>query len=235
MKSVLELLTNVNAAAMLEQELHLLDTIEVKYRLLVWESTPSIVLSSKDSRLPNARSAADHLATKGWPVVTRKTGGSAFPQGPGIINISLLLNSARTEQANNIDAGYELFCAFCQRALSLIGVDTQTGSVPASFCDGRFNITAGGRKLAGTSQRWSRRDDVTRKLFHCGLLFDADCIDLCEQINCFYALARSGQDSACDSVLAERHTSVKALNTTATRQHLLEGLEQALGEFDAKL
>ena len=43
-----------------------------------------------------------------------------------------------------------------------------------SFCDGRYNLAAGGRKLVGTAQAWRRVGDVPMVLAHAVLIVDAD-------------------------------------------------------------
>ncbi len=49
---------------------------------------------------------------------------------------------------------YHLLCEPVRGALQDLGLTTGYGQVAGSFCDGRFNLVHGGKKLAGTAQRW---------------------------------------------------------------------------------
>jgi len=166
--------------------------------IVLWRSQPCLVVSQLDSRLPTFHLAQLQLQKEGWPISMRRSGGSAFPQGPGILNVTVI-TEADNEFAGTIEEGYRWFCGRCEQGLSELGIESTTASVEGSFCDGRYNLTVAGKKLAGTSQRWSRRDGKVRKLFHCGLLMDIDKQAVCTAVNHFY-LQAGRDDSNADVV-----------------------------------
>jgi len=52
----------------------------------------------------------------------------------------------------SVQAGYDVIGEPIRQVLADLGVETDFAAVPASFCDGRFNLSHRGRKLCGLSQ-----------------------------------------------------------------------------------
>ncbi|RNF32867.1 lipoate--protein ligase family protein [Paracoccus methylarcula] len=89
-------------------------------------------------------------ANSGWPVLTRASGGGAVPQGAETVNLAII---APASSGLTLEAGYELICGAIHEALRRFDIASETGAVPGALCDGMWNVTVGGRKLAGTAQR----------------------------------------------------------------------------------
>jgi len=201
----------------------------------IWENARALVVTAKDARLPNAAGAAEDSAERGWPVVVRDSGGGAVPHGPGILQMSLLLPMDRLQRPA-LEALYEALCSPVRIALDTLGVETTYGDVPGSFCDGRFNLVANGKKIAGTSQRWrgglppgSRPGSYA--LAHMILFIEADMVQATEAVNRYYEQAggrerydptsvetvRSSLAGSVEAGLTERVRSAigKALSETA--------------------
>lgn len=163
------------------------------YRL--WENGRALVVTAREQRLPSFAAAAAESAAEGWPVVLRDSGGTAVPHGPGILQVSLLLPQSRLS-AHALEGIYRALCEPVRSALGAWGVDSDYGEVPGSFCDGRFNLVSGARKIAGTSQRWrggippSSRPDGS-VVAHMVLFVDADLAAATEAVNRFYRAAGS--------------------------------------------
>lgn len=161
------------------------------YRL--WENGRALVVTAREHRLPGFRRACRALESEGWPVVRRESGGTVVPHGPGILEASLLIPQQRLT-ARALESVYEMLCRPVIRALAELGVVADFGEVEGSFCDGRFNLVAGERKIAGTSQRWrgglppaSRPDGYV--LAHLVLFVEADMEAATGAVNRFYAVA----------------------------------------------
>lgn len=123
---------------------------------LVWGAErPGLVVPRAMSRRPGFATAARASAARGWPVHLRATGGGMAPQGPGIVNLSL----GGPAHGQSPEAIYQDLCKAIGAALATLGIATETAPLPGSFCDGRWNLLAGGRKIAGTAQRWLPRAD----------------------------------------------------------------------------
>ncbi|MGB6228698.1 MAG: hypothetical protein WBF53_01055 [Litorimonas sp.] len=129
----------------------------------------------------------DLSAFESEPVAVRGTGGTAVPQGPGTINISVL---SRHPRHPGIRETYEALCGALIRGFAAMGLDTRTGARPGSFCDGDHNLLLEGRKLVGTAQRWALAADGSAVcLHHCVVLSGGDPDGLCSRTEALYAHA----------------------------------------------
>ncbi|MEM8971701.1 MAG: hypothetical protein AAGD43_06555 [Pseudomonadota bacterium] len=109
---------------------------------------------------------------EGWPIIPRLTGGGAVPQGPGVLNLAL---SYSVENGETIDAAYASLTAILRGALSGLELELEAGKTPASFCDGRWNLSCRGKKIVGTAQRWKARPEGGfRVLAHALILVEGD-------------------------------------------------------------
>lgn len=121
--------------------------------ILIWQASDcGLVVPRHWARRPGVMAVADTLAAQGWPVLVRSSGGGAVPQGPDTLNLSVILPVMR---GFHIEDGFALICGMLTEALTRFEVVVKTGPVAGAFCDGAWNVTVGGRKLAGTAQRWS--------------------------------------------------------------------------------
>lgn len=122
--------------------------------LRVWRAADKmgIGVSRRDVAGDAGAMARQRMMEAGFDVVVRQTGGTAVPQGAGVLHVSLIL--PRTAQAITTDAYYRTLCAPMIEWLRTHGLDAHTGPLPGSYCDGNYNILVGGRKLVGTAQAW---------------------------------------------------------------------------------
>ena len=56
----------------------------------LWSCEPALVAPARMSRLPGFDRACARAADAGWPIHLRATGGDLVPQGPGIVNLTLV-------------------------------------------------------------------------------------------------------------------------------------------------
>lgn len=118
---------------------------------MLWRANnQSLVVPASFERLPQFVRAARQSAQRGWPVVTRRTGGGIVPQGPGIVNLALVLPK---DGADTIEKGYFAICTPLIEACANFGLKAELGHVNGGVCDGRYNLHVGGQKLVGTAQR----------------------------------------------------------------------------------
>ncbi|SFU53020.1 lipoate--protein ligase family protein [Alicyclobacillus macrosporangiidus] len=152
-----------------------------------------IGLSKKDVATDAGRAAQAALQAEGCTVVVRQTGGTAVPQGPGVVQVSYLFRRPATPATT--DAFYRLLCDPLMQWLRSLGLAAETGELPGSYCDGRYNVLVGGKKLIGTAQAWrgglagmaSSRPGYV--LAHGCIAVDADMDWMVAQMNRFYELA----------------------------------------------
>jgi lipoate-protein ligase A len=148
------------------REMALLDT--ARPAILIWQARAcGLVVPRHWARQAGVMAAAERLETQGWPVVARVSGGGAVPQGPHTLNLAVVLPVLR---GFRIEHGFALICAMVSEALTRFEIASDTGPVAGAFCDGAWNITVGGRKIAGTAQRWHGVDGTRVALLHAAIL-----------------------------------------------------------------
>ena len=131
---------------------------ETEFTLLAWSPHDrALVMPRRHERLAGFPEARRALRERGWPIQFRSTGGTPVPQSPAVINVALAQRCQVGSSAAHLEWGYrrlgDPWCAW----LSDLGVaEANLGAAPGAYCDGRFNVRIGERKLVGTAQRWRR-------------------------------------------------------------------------------
>ncbi len=152
----------------------------------VWTGSRSLVVPRRMMSHPRFGEASAVSAAGGWPVHVRSTGGDATPQGPGIINLAIGMALPPGTRLS-ITAAYDIICAPIEMTLRTVP-GLGRGAVERCFCDGDHNVTAKGRKLAGTAQRWRRSADGTAIILaHALILHDCDIPAAVEAVNALRA------------------------------------------------
>lgn len=145
----------------------------------LWRGEPGLAVPRSYTTLPGWAAAA-----RAHPVHVRASGGGVVPLGPGVLNLSLVWRAVRAAPCET-DAIYRELCGELTRALARLGIDAAPRAVSGAFCDGRFNLAAGGRKLAGTAQSWRRIAGQAVVLAHAAIVVDADPRALTDAANAF--------------------------------------------------
>ena len=126
-------------------------------RARMWEGPTSLVVPRSYRRHAGFDAVAAQFAARGCPVHERPSGGGLVPQGPGILNLSLVYTLPGGPGAW-MERVYLHLCALLQAPLQTLGIASHWQAVTGSFCDGRFNLACGAgaqaRKIAGTAQYW---------------------------------------------------------------------------------
>lgn len=136
--------------------------------VLLWQAgSDALVVPEAWLRRAGVHDLAPDLDRSGWPLAARGSGGGAVPQGACTLNLAVI---APLPAGARIEDGYRLICGAVAEALCRFEVATATGAVPGAFCDGAWNVTAGGRKLAGTAQRWRLTPEGRVALCHASIL-----------------------------------------------------------------
>lgn len=177
----------------LDEEARLLALVaggDSDFEAMLWTAGQSLVAPRSIGRLPGFERVTKESAERGWPVALRSSGGGFVPQGPGILNLSLM-HVLRGEDARDLASTYRVLTAPICRAASHLGA-VSVGPVVGSFCDGNYNVVLDGRKLAGTAQRWTLRRDGSGDsavLAHAIILCSPGLEDACRAINRLCALS----------------------------------------------
>lgn len=131
---------------------------ERRFGLLAWSPQDrALVMPRRHERVAGFPEARRALRQQGWPILFRSTGGTPVPQCPAVVNVALALRCEVGSSAAHLEWGYHrLGDPWCDWLASLGVADPNLGEAPGAYCDGRFNVRIGQRKLVGTAQRWRR-------------------------------------------------------------------------------
>ncbi len=167
----------------------------------LWHGEPGLVVPRSCTSLPGWPAAA-----RAHAVQVRASGGGVVPQGPGVLNLSLVWRAGGSTGTtpSGTEAIYRALCAELAAGLARLGLVVAPQAVPGSLCDGRFNLALAGRKLAGTAQSWRRVAGQPVVLAHAVIVVDADPLALTEAANAFERDLGSG-----------RHYRAEALTSVA--------------------
>jgi lipoate-protein ligase A len=149
----------------------------------LWHGPSGFIVPRRYALLPGwASLGREHAAA----VQVRASGGGLVPQGPGVWNLSLMWPAASATPSAT-DAIYRALCGELAAALARLGIRAAAQAVKGSFCDGRYNLAVGGRKLVGTAQAWRRVAGQPVVLAHAVIIVAADPVSLTERANAFEA------------------------------------------------
>ncbi|MDQ0257404.1 octanoyl-[GcvH]:protein N-octanoyltransferase [Evansella vedderi] len=115
-----------------------------------WVHEKTVVLGIQDHRLPHIENGIAFLQGQGYEVIVRNSGGLAVVLDKDVLNISLVFQD---NKGMSIDHGYELMVSMIRLLLGELGNSVVDGEVKESYCPGRYDLSIGGKKFAGISQR----------------------------------------------------------------------------------
>jgi lipoate-protein ligase A len=171
----------------------------------VWEPPCGLVVPASYRRFERFAAAVERFGSEGVPVRVRCSGGGLVPQGPGVVNFSLAWRT-RESMGQVAVPVYGALCGLLQSCLTTFGVVATAQPVSDSFCDGRYNLACGGRKIAGTAQYWRRANDREQLvLAHACLLVDADLAMLTARANAFESEIGSGRVYRAEAITNLAH------------------------------
>ncbi len=194
----------------------------------IWRTGPCIAATAQEAARPGFARGARELAARGWPVLLRRSGGSAVPLTRGILNLSLIYAIEAFADAS-LATAYSILCRPLLETLRDCGIEASIGPVGGSFCDGRYNLVVNGRKIAGTAQRWSAGRNGGRLILSQGMLIiDGSSLSPgIAAINRLYetlALPQRVDAACCVGVDQLQHEALGAANESliaAVRERLL--------------
>ncbi|KYG90175.1 octanoyltransferase [[Bacillus] sp. KCTC 13219] len=116
-----------------------------------WVHKESVVLGIQDHRLPFIEQGMHLLNAQGYTPIVRNSGGLAVVLDPGVLNISLVISEK--EQPLSINSAFEMMVQFIKMLLPEIAEDIEAYEIVGSYCPGSYDLSIGGKKFAGISQR----------------------------------------------------------------------------------
>ncbi|MBM7095529.1 lipoate--protein ligase family protein [Bacillus sp. H-16] len=171
-----------------------------------WVHDRTIVLGIQDSRLPYIDKGIDFLRTEGFDVIVRNSGGLAVVLDEGVLNVSLIF---KDEKRLSIDSGYEAMVEFVRYWFRGCGLEIVDGEIAESYCPGRYDLSVGGQKFAGISQR-RLRGGVAVQIY---LAVTGSGSERADLVRRFYEVSAGGEESkfTYPRIVPERMASLEEL------------------------
>ena len=188
--------TAISPAEGLAAEALLLDQAAKGHSLAhYWEAAmPALVAPRsylRHKRFHEAQAVFEH--ERGISVQLRGSGGGVVPQGPGLLNLSLAW-ATDEPMGSLLETVYRRLCTVLQSAFADLSIETRPREVHGSFCDGRFNLAVGERKIAGTAQQWKRIVPAGHAvLAHAVMIVEADTALITQWANDFEEALGTGR------------------------------------------
>lgn len=115
-----------------------------------WVHSSSVVLGIQDHRLPNIAAGQQFLTEVGFVPIVRNSGGLAVVLDEGVLNISLVFKDPGKLA---IDTAFTYMVDFVKLLLPEVAERIEAYEIVGSYCPGTFDLSIGGQKFAGISQR----------------------------------------------------------------------------------
>ncbi|MFC7062299.1 lipoate--protein ligase family protein [Halobacillus seohaensis] len=125
----------------------------------LWVHHNTIVLGIPDARLPYIAEAIAYLKEEEYQVVVRNSGGLAVVLDEGVLNLSLIFPDAKEV---NIHDGYEAMVEFINHLFADLTDQIEAYEITQSYCPGTYDLSIGGKKFAGISQRRVKRGSAVQ-------------------------------------------------------------------------
>ncbi len=154
-----------------------------------WVHNKTVVLGIQDHRLPHISEAVSTLEKAGYNAIVRNSGGLAVVLDEGVLNISIVLSELNS--SIDIPAGYEVMLAFVRMLFPEAGDRIEAYEIVGSYCPGSYDLSIGGRKFAGISQR-RLRQGIAVQVYLC---IEGSGAERAELIRDFYEIGLQGEET----------------------------------------
>lgn len=149
----------------------------------LWSHPETIVLGIPDAKLPYIDEGVDYLKESGFQVVVRNSGGLAVALDESVINLSLIIPDV---QHISIHACYEAMVRFIEYMFRDLTTEIEAYEIVGSYCPGDYDLSIGGKKFAGISQR-RIKDAAAIQIY---LDVDGDSQERAAHIRKFYEIGK---------------------------------------------
>lgn len=155
-----------------------------------WVHHHTIVLGIQDTRLPFLQEGVQFLQNEGYQVIVRNSGGLAVVLDEGVLNISLIFPEA--EKGIDINRGYDVMWQLIQQMFyDFPEQSIEAREIVGSYCPGSYDLSIGGKKFAGISQRRLKKG-VAVQIYLCVNGSGRDRAELVQQ---FYKRAKRDEQT----------------------------------------
>ncbi|AYW46957.1 lipoate--protein ligase [Tetragenococcus osmophilus] len=118
-----------------------------KKLLHFWQFEQAFILGMKDARVNDLSKGVKVIRENHYEPVIRNAGGLGVISDEGVLNISWIF----PKEEISIDRSYQKMLALIQKAFPELTINAY--EIPHSYCPGKFDLSVGGKKIAGIAQR----------------------------------------------------------------------------------
>lgn len=222
--------TPLESFAMDDTLCHLVGQLQSSATVRTWVHDHTVVLGIQDHRLPYVQEGIELLNARGYDAIVRNSGGLAVVLDSGVLNISVIL-SEQTE-AININTGYDVMVDFIKLLFPEMADQIEAYEIVGSYCPGSYDLSVGGKKFAGISQR-RLRQGIAVQIYLC---IEGSGSERAQLIRDFYNISLKDVETKFEypQIQPEVMASIsELLNTTITVQETvfrLQSMLQLLGD-----
>ncbi|WP_346235310.1 biotin/lipoate A/B protein ligase family protein [Lysinibacillus telephonicus] len=175
--------TPLESFAMDDTLCQLVGQLQSSATVRTWVHDHTVVLGIQDHRLPFVQEGIDLLKARGYNAIVRNSGGLAVVLDSGVLNISVILS----EQSKSIDinTGYDVMVDFIKLLFPEIADKIEAYEIVGSYCPGSYDLSIGGKKFAGISQR-RLRQGIAVQIYLC---IEGSGSERAELIRDFYSVS----------------------------------------------
>jgi octanoyl-[GcvH]:protein N-octanoyltransferase len=152
-----------------------------------WVHHNTIVLGIQDTKLPFLKEGRQFLEAQGYQSIVRNSGGLAVVLDEGVLNISLIL--PEKEKGIDINRGYDTMWQLIQNMFTDYSRTIEAREIAGSYCPGSYDLSIGGKKFAGISQRRLKKG-VAVQIYLCVNGSGSERAQIIQQ---FYKIAKNEQ------------------------------------------
>src|SRR5699024_5076357 len=193
--------------------------------LRLWVHPDTVVLGIPDTRLPFLGEGVQLLSDRGYQALVRNSGGLAVALDSGVLTISLVLPDVK---GISIHDCYQAMVSFIRYILQDLTDQIKAYEIVGSYCPGDYDLSIGGRKFAGISQR-RVKDGAAIQIY---MDVAGEGRERARLIRDFYDIARKGEETKFDypdvdpSVMASLSELLGMdLTIDAMKQRVLQGIQ----------
>lgn len=188
--------------------------------IIVRRQEPYALLGPQDRRLPSVDDGVAVLRDAGLPVYRRIAGGTAVILDEGCISFAV---AKPCRDFTMIHRNFDEMTVGVRLALQRLGIESEFGAAPGSFCEGPYDLVSDGRKIAGIAQAMRRGFALVSGM----LLVSQDPVPVTNMLNEFYAAAGGTPDLIPDNVVTLSGLLGRSVSVEEVEEALKAGFAQA--------
>lgn len=183
---------------------------------------PYALLGPKDRRLPSLAAGVAVLREAGLPVYERIAGGTAVILDEGCVSFAV---AKPCRDFTLIRRNFEEMTVGVRLALKRLGIESEFGAAPGSFCEGPYDLVSDGRKIAGIAQAMRQGFALVSGM----LIVSQDPVPVTELLNRFYEAAGGVPDLIPDNVVTLSGLLGRSVSLEEVEEALKQGFAEAHG------